>query len=143
MLDETKATALFVDYYAQWVQVYKEGAIREVTLAKYKMTQAWLKKLVPELQLCNMTRITYQQLINNYAQHHERQTTMDFHHQLKGAILDAVDEGLIDRKNTGREENQISESVRTAHALKESGSWKGSELGLVYPACSKNRHAFF
>ena len=64
MLDETKATALFVDYYAQWVQVYKEGAIREVTLAKYKMTQAWLKKLVPELQLCNMTRITYQQLIN-------------------------------------------------------------------------------
>ena len=28
MLDETKATALFVDYYAQWVQVYKEGAIR-------------------------------------------------------------------------------------------------------------------
>ena len=33
MLDETKATALFVDYYAQWVQVYKEGAIREVTLA--------------------------------------------------------------------------------------------------------------
>ena len=100
MLDETKATALFVDYYAQWVQVYKEGAIREVTLAKYKMTQAWLKKLVPELQLCNMTRITYQQLINNYAQHHERQTTMDFHHQLKGAILDAVDEGLIDREPT-------------------------------------------
>ena len=100
MLDETKATALFVDYYAQWVQVYKEGAIREVTLAKYKMTQAWLKKLVPELQLCNMTRITYQQLINNYAQHHERQTTMDFHHQLKGAILDAVDEGLIERDPT-------------------------------------------
>lgn len=100
MLDETKATALFVDYYAQWVQVYKEGAIREVTLAKYKMTQAWLKKLVPELQLCNMTRITYQQLINDYAQHHERQTTMDFHHQLKGAILDAVDEGLIDRDPT-------------------------------------------
>ena len=23
-------------------------------------------------------KITYQQLINNYAQHHERQTTMDF-----------------------------------------------------------------
>ncbi len=85
------------------------------------MTQAWLKKLVPELQLCNMTRITYQQLINDYAQHHERQTTMDFHHQLKGAILDAVDEGLIDRdptrkviikgKTPAEKENQISESV--------------------------------
>ena len=43
---------------------------------------------------------TYQQLINDYAEFHERQTTMDFHHQLKGAILDAVDEGLIQRDPT-------------------------------------------
>lgn len=26
---------------------------------------------------------------------YERQTTLDFHHQLKGAILEAVDEGLL------------------------------------------------
>ena len=38
--------------------------------------------------------------MNDYALSHERQTTMDFHHQLKGAILDAVDEGLIDRDPT-------------------------------------------
>lgn len=44
--------------------------------------------------------IAYQQLLNDYAEFHERQTTMDFHHQLKGAILDAVDEGLIDRDPT-------------------------------------------
>lgn len=44
-----------------------------------------------------MNRIAYQQLLNDYAQFHKRQTTMDFHHQLKGAILDAVDEGLIER----------------------------------------------
>lgn len=36
-----------------------------------------------------------QQLLNDYAVGHERQTTMDFHHQLKGAIMDAVDDGLI------------------------------------------------
>ena len=45
-------------------------------------------------------RIAYQQLLNDYTEYHERQTTMDFHHQLKGAILDAVDEGLIDRDPT-------------------------------------------
>lgn len=38
--------------------------------------------------------------MNNYALEHERQTTMDFHHQLKGSILDAVDEGLLDRDPT-------------------------------------------
>ncbi|MBB5182495.1 site-specific integrase [Catenisphaera adipataccumulans] len=100
MLKETKTTDLFVDYYEQWVQMYKEGAIREVTLAKYKMTHAWLKKLIPDVKLCDMSRILYQQLINEYAKDHERQTTMDFHHQLKGAIIDAVDEGLIKRDPT-------------------------------------------
>ena len=91
---------LFRDYYARWVKVYKEGAIREVTMDKYRLTQAWLEKLVPDLRLCELTRITYQQLINDYAEYHERQTTMDFHHQLKGSILDAVDEGLIQRDPT-------------------------------------------
>ena len=64
------------------------------------MTQSWLKKLIPEVKVCDMTRIVYQQLINDYAVEHERQTTMDFHHQLKGAILDAVDEGLIEKDPT-------------------------------------------
>lgn len=100
MLNEISTTDLFSDYYEQWVRVYKEGAIRNVTLAKYHMTLNWVKKLAPDLQLCNLTRIAYQQLINDYASSHERQTTMDFHHQLKGAVLDAVDDGLIERDPT-------------------------------------------
>lgn len=39
-------------------------------------------------------------ILNQYASVHERQTTMDFHHHLKCAILDAVDEGLIPRDPT-------------------------------------------
>ncbi len=56
MLEKVKVTDLFCDYYEKWIEVYKKGAIRKVT--------------------------------------------MDFHHQLKGAILDAVDEGLIERDPT-------------------------------------------
>lgn len=100
MLNDIKRTELFCDYYEKWVKVYKEGAIRKVTLDKYYMTISWIRKLVPDLMLGNLNRIAYQQLLNDYAVHHERQTTMDFHHQLKGAILDAVDEGLIDRYPT-------------------------------------------
>ena len=100
MLQEVKRTDLFCEYYKKWVAVYKSGAIRKVTLDKYLMTQKWLEKLIPDLQIYEMTRIVYQQIINDYAIYHERQTTMDFHHQLKGAILDAVDEGLIDRDPT-------------------------------------------
>lgn len=99
-MDDIDKDDLFCDYYEKWIKIYKEGAIRKVTLDKYKMTLRWLRKLIPDLKIKDLTRISYQELLNNYALEHERQTTMDFHHQLKGAILDAVDEGLIPRDPT-------------------------------------------
>ncbi len=90
----------FCDYYAKWIDVYKNGAVRAVTMDKYLMAHRWLLRLAPDLKLRELDRIRYQQLLNEYAEHHERQTVMDFHHQLKGAILDAVDEGMIDRDPT-------------------------------------------
>lgn len=91
---------LFSDYFERWITVYKEGAIRKVTMDKYKLSLSWVKKLAPKLKLCDIDRVAYQQLLNDYAKEHERQTTMDFHHHLKSAILDAVDEGLIERDPT-------------------------------------------
>ena len=99
-MDDIDKDDLFCDYYEKWIKIYKEGAIRKVTLDKYKMTRRWLRKLIPDLKIKDLTRISYQELLNNYALEHERQTTMDFHHQLKGSILDAVDEGLLDRDPT-------------------------------------------
>lgn len=95
-----RKSELFYEYYEKWINVYKEGAIREVTMKKYKLTLSWLKKLAPDLEVKNLTRVTYQQILNDYAEEHEKQSTMDFHHQLKVAILDAVDEGIIDRDPT-------------------------------------------
>ncbi len=100
MLEQMNKNELFYKYYKQWIFVYKEGAIRDITMSKYLMTLKWLEQLVPDVMLHQLDRITYQKLLNDYAAEHERQTTMDFHHQLKGAILDAVDEGYIDRDPT-------------------------------------------
>lgn len=100
MPKEINSAELFSDYYAKWIDVYKKGAIRGVTMDKYLMTHKWLVRLVPNLRTEELDRIQYQQLLNEYAEHHEKQTVMDFHHQLKGAILDAVDEGLIYRDPT-------------------------------------------
>ena len=91
---------LFCNYYKRWITIYKEGAIRDVTMEKYRMAHIWITRLSPDLKLCDLSRIAYQKLLNDYAELHERQTTMDFHHHSKCAILDAVDEGLIDRDPT-------------------------------------------
>jgi len=95
-----KRQVLFCNYYEQWITVYKEGAIRPVTMKKYKMAHQWLVKLVPDMLLEELDRISYQKLLNDYAEEHEHQTTLDFHHHVKCAILDAVDEGLISRDPT-------------------------------------------
>lgn len=96
----SRRTDAFCDYYRQWISVYKEGGVRKVTLKKYLLTHGWLEKLIPGLAMRDFDRMAYQRLLNAYAETHERQTVMDFHHQLKGAILDAVDEGLMDRDPT-------------------------------------------
>ena len=100
MLKIEEKSELFYIYYEKWIHIYKEGAIRDVTMRKYEITLLWLKRLIPNLRISQLNRISYQQLLNDYAEFHERQTTMDFHHQIKAAILDAVDEGLIDRDPT-------------------------------------------
>lgn len=99
MLQEEKQV-LFSDYYHNWVCTYKKGAVRDITLRKYNITELWIRKLVPDLTLECLDRVIYQELINSYAEEHERQTTMDFHHQLKAAILDAVDDGMLESDPT-------------------------------------------
>jgi len=100
MLNQVKKNDLFHHFYKQWISVYKEGAIRNVTMSKYTIAHNWLLKLIPDLKLCDLDRTTYQNLLNEYAKVHERQTTMDFHHAIKQAVLDAVDEGYIERDPT-------------------------------------------
>lgn len=67
MRNDENTTELFCNYYKEWVNVYKKDAIREATLAKYRMTQKWVEKLVPDLKVSELTRTMYQQLLNDYA----------------------------------------------------------------------------
>ena len=100
MVNRKRKTQLFHDYFEEWVELYKVGAVRKVTLDKYYMTHQRIGELAPDLRLCDLSRTAYQKLLNSYALTHEKQTTMDFHHQIKGAILDALEEGLIDNNPT-------------------------------------------
>lgn len=99
-MDKKKRKDLFYAYFERWISIYKEGAIRKVTLDKYKLSLDWLRKLAPSLKIGDLNRTQYQKILNDYAKTHERQTTMDFHHHLKAAVLDAVDDGFIDKDPT-------------------------------------------
>lgn len=100
MMKNEHSEQYFVEYFENWIKLYKQGAIRNITMKKYLMSLKWLQRLIPEIRMSQFNRLVYQKLLNDYADCHEYQTTMDFHHQIKGAILDAVDEGYIKRDPT-------------------------------------------
>ena len=96
------STKLFHKYYYGWIQLYKEKAVRKVTLDKYYLTYRKIRELAPNLHMNDLNRQTYQKLLNDYALTHEKQTTLDFHHHLKAALIDALDEGILEHDPTRR-----------------------------------------
>lgn len=91
---------LLTRYFAEWVDTYKRDAVAPITLNKYLMTLRHLEELAPTVTLGELSRLEYQRILNEFAKTHERQTVMDFHHQIKAAIVDAVDEGVLRRDPT-------------------------------------------
>lgn len=50
MQNDMDKTQLFYEYYKQWIEIYKRGAIREATMAKYLMTQKTYLHIIQELE---------------------------------------------------------------------------------------------
>lgn len=93
---------LFCDYYEEWIETYKVGAIADVTLSKYYIVAKYLREVCPKLLISDFTRQDYQKILNEYSKTHEKQTVMDFHHHVKAAIRDAVHDGLLEKDPTYR-----------------------------------------
>lgn len=93
---------LFAHYYKRWIHLYKEGAVRPVTLRKYEKVLDYIEEFAPDIHLNELNRAAYQAILNKYALTHERQTVLDFHHHLRAAIIDAVDDDLIRHDPTRR-----------------------------------------
>ena len=91
---------LVYKYYKEWIELYKKGAVRHSTYIKYVLAYKHLRRLCPNLHMNEMNRKKYQLMLNEYAKDHVRETTMDFHHHLKAAFVDAYEDGLIKQDPT-------------------------------------------
>ncbi|MCZ3932532.1 phage integrase SAM-like domain-containing protein [Lactobacillus gasseri] len=90
----------FYKYFREWVDTYKVGQVRPVTLNKYYLVAKKIKSIAPDLDLGDMTRADVQRLINIYGQTHEYPTVLDFLHHIQAPLRDAVYEGWIAKDPT-------------------------------------------
>jgi integrase len=89
------------DYYLREIETYKKGQVRQVTYDKYRSNGRFLIENFSDMVLSKMTADDYQQILNKYAETHEKSTTIDFHHQLAWALKRAYNvDGLLKRDVT-------------------------------------------
>jgi integrase len=86
---------LFANYFEQWAKTYKKGTVRPVTWQKYEIAMKHLYEIAPDIEVADIDRAAYQNLINEFAKDHQHVTCMGMHHMWHAALLDALDEGLI------------------------------------------------
>nr|WP_318033331.1 hypothetical protein [Mycoplasmopsis cynos] len=65
-----KSEILFYKYFQNWIYVYKKGSIRSVSFKKYELSLDWIIRLSPNLKLCDINRMEYQKILNDYAVFH-------------------------------------------------------------------------
>ncbi|MDQ4469498.1 tyrosine-type recombinase/integrase [Enterococcus faecalis] len=105
-------TLTLADYFQQWMETFKKPAVTSVTYVKYRNSHKHIYTYFGNIKLKEITRHRYQKGLNDFAKNHAKRTTSGFHKQIRAAILDAVEEGIIDtdftRKAiiTGREKKK-------------------------------------
>lgn len=109
------------EYFHQWMETFKKPAVSPVTYVKYQNTHQHIKNNFGSLEITQVSRQKYQAVLNNFAKTHAKRTTAGFHKQVRAAVLDALEEGIITsdftRKAiiTGREKNTQKASFLSYH----------------------------
>lgn len=89
----TKLT--LAEYFYQWMETFKKPAVSPVTYVKYQNTHQHIKNNFGSLEISQVSRQKYQAVLNNFAKTHAKRTTAGFHKQVRAAVIDALEEGLI------------------------------------------------
>lgn len=92
----------FHEYFLSWIETFKKGTVKKVTYEKYTMTYQHLKRIAPDVELSELNRANYQNIINEFGKDHAKTTVGDFHTHLKACLYEAFDERLIDRNPARR-----------------------------------------
>lgn len=97
---DIKSDPLLLDYYDRWFKVYKKPNISELTARHYSLVRNLIEKNFPNKKLKKMSRMNYQEFINNYGSTHSFETIKKVNTIFRACIRSAVTDGLISKDFT-------------------------------------------
>lgn len=93
--DISASDMLFPDYFEKWFEIYKKGKKGPANDKHYNLAIKFAKKYFSTVTLKGLTKSTYQQAINDYAETHAKGTVHKRHTYVKACLNDAQQEGII------------------------------------------------
>lgn len=84
----------FDKYFANWVKLYKKG-VGKNTFARYLTTQETINEHFAGVSIQSITKRSYQEFLNKYAENHAKDTTRKLNTHIRACVRDAIDEGII------------------------------------------------
>lgn len=94
-LNIEKADMLFVDYYKEWIEMYKIGAFSLETDRFYNDAVHIVEKYFSGVKLSEITRESYQQFLNDYSVGRAKETVRKAHTKVGAPLRDAFYNGHI------------------------------------------------
>lgn len=90
------------DYFKEWMELYKKGAVDEITYKGYRDTYKKLKIYMPNILISEITASSYQRVLNIFAETHAKATTSGFHKRVRASIQPLIEEGRLQKDFTSR-----------------------------------------
>lgn len=94
-LSGERKNMLLSDYFKDWMELYKEGYVSEITYLKYIDTYNNIERYMPHVLLSDLDRTKYQRYLNEFAKTHAQETVIKLNNHIRSSLKDAVEEGLI------------------------------------------------
>lgn len=105
----------FVDFFENWIEIHKTPYLTDKSLQTYYNAKNIFEKKFGNMPLDKITRMNYQELINDYAETHTSESVRKLNYCLRSALSDAFYEGMIQKDPTykvivqGKKEAQAEE----------------------------------
>lgn len=86
---------LFVDYFAEWIELYKKKGKAKNTYKRYLNSLETVREYFPSEFIQDVNKRTYQAFLNKYGETRAKDTTRKLNTHIRACVKDAVDEGII------------------------------------------------
>ena len=97
---DVSADPVFADYFEQWYKTYREPHLAENSKNQYTANVKTIKTYFKKVKIKAITRLFYQEFINQYGKDHAKKTVSRLHSHVKACIKSAIADGIITRDFT-------------------------------------------